>query len=380
MEEMRKKIEEEKEEEIRKFKEQLAENEKLLQERSKTWEEKLAEGGDRMGEMNEQAKERKQMQERAKLDPHFSNLHEDESLNEKIFHFIGEKDGEVRVGKANCEPPAQIVISGLNVQKEHATLKYDENGIVQLTPIGNAKCLINGEPVPAGETVPLYHNYRVLFGNHHIFRFVHPGQEKLGRAMMKNKDILENPNKEEAEVVSESKQEDQDESKTADENDVESKENESESKENEEDEEKESKNNDDDDEEKKPDDEDFSDDFEGDDENKESESKDNDESSLTLTDDEKALIEGKEFEEWMPGVLHVPTFEEAMAEISALEMAAFKKQQEEEDRKRQEEQNEMESQLEKMRQKIEAERKIAEEEKEKEREKLQVNYISVFLN
>ena len=56
---------------------------------------------------------------------------------------------------------------------------------ITISVIGrNAKVTVNGKKVVG--TVPLHHNWRVIIGNNHVFRFVHPIEKNKRKLLKQN--------------------------------------------------------------------------------------------------------------------------------------------------------------------------------------------------
>ena len=81
-----------------------------------------------------------------------------------------------------------ICLSGLSIVSEHATITYDDHDLessgnertndITIMPIGgtNAKVTVNGKKLVGSRS--LHHNDRVIIGNNHVFRFVHPAESR----------------------------------------------------------------------------------------------------------------------------------------------------------------------------------------------------------
>jgi kinesin family member 13 len=66
-----------------------------------------------------------------------------------------------------ADSAADIQLSGLGIQPQHCQL-HVEGGALYMTPLGGARCFVNGAPAPARAL--LGHADRLLWGNHHFFR------------------------------------------------------------------------------------------------------------------------------------------------------------------------------------------------------------------
>ncbi|XP_022782679.1 kinesin-like protein KIF28P [Stylophora pistillata] len=146
--------------------EQLLQNQREMEEMKKSWQERLAEQEAANKAKEEQEKKEKELR---KTTPHFWNLNEDSQLSEKIFHFI--KPGVQRIGNKKADPQPEIILSGLSILTEHASVTYKGNKITILAN-ANAKLMINGEA--AHEEKELHHNDRLLFGSATLYVLHHP--------------------------------------------------------------------------------------------------------------------------------------------------------------------------------------------------------------
>ncbi|CAG5132776.1 unnamed protein product, partial [Candidula unifasciata] len=123
------------------------------------------------------AAEKKKAEDR-KVIPHFWNLSEDPALTGMLIHFC--REGTVTIGNKNAVPVPDIIMNGLSIQKEHASVT-NQKGVVTLKSLFNTKIFINGKAL--NESQELHHNDRVLFGPNHLYVFHHPQDEtKLKKA------------------------------------------------------------------------------------------------------------------------------------------------------------------------------------------------------
>ncbi|XP_033105762.1 kinesin-like protein KIF28P [Anneissia japonica] len=141
----------------------LEANELEMEMMKKTWQEKLDSAG--KGDEGEKSKK-----EECKTTPHLYNLNIDNQLSGMIVHII--KEGTLKVGSTKASPQADIVLSGLGIQPDHALLAV-ENGNVFLEKVADGKVLLNGEPLTSKQQ--LDHNDRIMFGSNHMYVFQHPG-------------------------------------------------------------------------------------------------------------------------------------------------------------------------------------------------------------
>ena len=106
--------------------------------------------------LQEKDKLEEQNRKKTKTTPHFWNLNEDPQLTGMVVHLV--KEGVHRIGNQKAMPPADIVINGLSIQGEHATLENEGDKIVTLTPGEKARILVNGEQITF--KITLHHNDR----------------------------------------------------------------------------------------------------------------------------------------------------------------------------------------------------------------------------
>mgnify|MGYP000069202555 CR=1 FL=1 len=153
--------------------EQMRENQRLVDDMQKSWEQKLkeateraaqaaAERGDSDGAVSAGSAQASQL-------PALVNLHEDAMLSECVMYVF--KAGTTRIGRAEAKQKQDVVLSGLNIKPEHA-IGTNENGTVTLTPVDGSKTFVNGDLI-SGPHV-LQENDRVIIGNNFVFRFHDP--------------------------------------------------------------------------------------------------------------------------------------------------------------------------------------------------------------
>ncbi|KAJ8595053.1 kinesin-domain-containing protein [Rhizopogon salebrosus TDB-379] len=158
--------------------EQMETSEKLMQGLNETWEQKMA-------RTQEVQKEREKALEELgitveknlvgvhtpKKMPHLVNLNEDPLMSECLIYQL--KLGTTIVGRLDSEKPAAIRLSGENILEEHC---YFENtdGKVTIHAMQDSVTFLNGKQVSPGQSYKLRSGYRIILGEHHVFRFNNP--------------------------------------------------------------------------------------------------------------------------------------------------------------------------------------------------------------
>ncbi|RMX42363.1 hypothetical protein pdam_00004872 [Pocillopora damicornis] len=160
MAELRKQIEEE-------IKASMAQTEQETQDMNKSWDDRVAENKKDIKDKEAEKKERQST-------PHLWNLNPDPQLTGMIVHMV--KSGVVKVGNKKGDPPADIVLHGLNILKQHCEIKNEGSKKITIKTFGEAKVLVNGEPVDDDEEEELHHLDRVMFGTSHLYVFHHPAE------------------------------------------------------------------------------------------------------------------------------------------------------------------------------------------------------------
>ncbi|XP_075883883.1 kinesin-like protein KIF13A isoform X3 [Nelusetta ayraudi] len=160
------------------LKEKLHESEKLIQEMTITWEEKLR-------KTEEIATERQKQLESMGISLESSgikvgddkcflvNLNADPALNELLVYYLKER---TRVG---ADTSQDIQLFGIGIQPEHGILELCPDGDVTLMPVGNARTCVNGTMIDS--LVHLWHGDRILWGNNHFFRINLPRRKRRDR-------------------------------------------------------------------------------------------------------------------------------------------------------------------------------------------------------
>ncbi|XP_059211755.1 kinesin-like protein KIF13B isoform X2 [Centropristis striata] len=171
------------------LKDRLEESEKLIQEMTVTWEDKLrkteAIAQERQRQLESLGISLQSSGIRVVHDKCFLvNLNADPALNELLVYYLKE---HTRVGSANSQ---DIQLCGMAIQAEHCVIDITESNGVMLSPHRNARTCVNGAAVTS--PVQLHHGDRILWGNNHFFRInlprhmVHTGAEdEDGSAAMK---------------------------------------------------------------------------------------------------------------------------------------------------------------------------------------------------
>jgi hypothetical protein len=164
-----------------KLKQQLEQNAKEMELMQQSFEERLKEA-----ELKKQADEEAQRAatEAKKNSPHLWNMSDDPALQGMVCHFI--KEGLTVIGTKKGKPAPDIIMGGMGIKSEHATLNYAD-GEISLTRASNsAKLTINGKPIVSmdkeQQPIPLKHHDRVLLGASQLFCLEHPTQRDAGLA------------------------------------------------------------------------------------------------------------------------------------------------------------------------------------------------------
>ncbi|XP_063702581.1 kinesin-like protein KIF13B isoform X3 [Culicoides brevitarsis] len=147
----------------------LAESEKIMEQVSQTWEEKLQKT-ERIQNERQQALEKMGISVQAsgiqveKNKYYLVNLNADPSLNELLVYYLKDR---TLVGGRNTQPQPDIQLFGLGIQADHCVITIEDAELF-MEPINNARCFVNGSQCT--KKTPLRHGDRILWGNHHFFR------------------------------------------------------------------------------------------------------------------------------------------------------------------------------------------------------------------
>ncbi|XP_076306917.1 kinesin-like protein KIF13A isoform X2 [Tachypleus tridentatus] len=150
--------------------ERLKESEKLVQEMSETWEEKLVKT-EKIQQERQQALEKMGISVQAsgikveKDKYYLVNLNADPSLNELLVYYLKDR---TLVGRPDAPLEQDIQLSGLGIMPEHCVITVEENHEVFINPLDGARTCVNGSVIAA--KTHLRHGDRVLWGNNHFFR------------------------------------------------------------------------------------------------------------------------------------------------------------------------------------------------------------------
>ncbi|XP_010766790.1 kinesin-like protein KIF13B isoform X4 [Notothenia coriiceps] len=159
------------------LKDRLEESEKLIQEMTYTWEQKLR-------KTEEIAQERQKQLESLGISLQSSgikvgddksylvNLNADPALNELLVYYLKE---HTKVGSADSQ---DIQLCGMGIQAEHCVININVDAAVILSPYRNARTCVNGSPVTSA--LQLHHGDRIFWGNNHFFRINLPKRSARG--------------------------------------------------------------------------------------------------------------------------------------------------------------------------------------------------------
>ncbi|EPQ59721.1 kinesin-like protein [Gloeophyllum trabeum ATCC 11539] len=173
--------------------EHLEQSEKLMQSLNETWEEKMI-------KTQEVQKEREKALEELgitveknnvgvhtpKKMPHLVNLNEDPLMSECLIYQL--KQGQTMVGRMDSAKPAAIRLSGENILEEHCYFENND-GKVTLHGLPDAVTFLNGRQITPGQPYKLKSGFRIIMGEHHVFRFNNPEEvrKQRDRAATKSK-------------------------------------------------------------------------------------------------------------------------------------------------------------------------------------------------
>ncbi|KAI7852557.1 hypothetical protein BDC45DRAFT_443497 [Circinella umbellata] len=168
--------------------EQLKSSEKLLENLNETWEDKLKKTEEIQVERERALEELGITVYKSNVGvytpkkmPHLVNLSEDPLMSECLVYQL--KPGKTRVGKENTDTPAEIRLSGSNIQEEHCVFE-NENGTVTLHPNEGSLIMVNGMRI--AEPRRLKSSFRILLGDYHSFRFNNPEEVRRERDQQKS--------------------------------------------------------------------------------------------------------------------------------------------------------------------------------------------------
>eukprot|EP00927_Polykrikos_kofoidii_P078513 TRINITY_DN75327_c0_g1_i1.p1 TRINITY_DN75327_c0_g1~~TRINITY_DN75327_c0_g1_i1.p1 ORF type:complete len:880 (-),score=170.78 TRINITY_DN75327_c0_g1_i1:69-2708(-) len=95
---------------------------------------------------------------------------------------------KLRVVRAETNAVAGLVLEGESIAAHHATF-HKEDGSVSLEPVDDALTFVNGEVLHGARK--LVHGDRIVFGMEHAFRFVEPGGKTVGLTQTANGPVLQ---------------------------------------------------------------------------------------------------------------------------------------------------------------------------------------------
>ncbi|KAI0092485.1 kinesin-domain-containing protein [Irpex rosettiformis] len=158
--------------------EQLETSEKLMQGLNETWEDKMQRTQQVQKEREKALEELGITVERGdvgvhtpKRMPHLVNLNEDPLMSECLIYQL--KNGQTMVGQLDSEKPAAIRLSGESIKEEHCYFENND-GKVTLHAMPDAVTFLNGRQIVAGQSYKLRSGFRIIMGEHHVFRFNNP--------------------------------------------------------------------------------------------------------------------------------------------------------------------------------------------------------------
>ncbi|KAL5530751.1 hypothetical protein ACEPAF_7009 [Sanghuangporus sanghuang] len=173
---------------------QLESSEKLMKSLNETWEQKLQRTQEVQKEREKALEELGITVEKNNIGvhtprkmPHLVNLNEDPLMSECLIYQL--KPGKTTVGRLDSEKPLAIRLSGENISEEHC---YFENidGKVTLCGLPGGSTFLNGREIGVGQACKLRTGYRIILGDHHVFRFNNPEEVRKQRDRITAKSSL----------------------------------------------------------------------------------------------------------------------------------------------------------------------------------------------
>lgn len=150
------------------FKKMLEENQREMEEREKTWQQKLEEAKAAALEEEKKANLNK---------PNIANLSEDPQLDKVAVYDVA-SEPKTYVGRKNGDPTPKVILGGPGIQPNHAYFEY-KGSDVHLKPNSKeakGQIKVNGKDIGSG--VKLNHNDRIVFGAASVFIFRLPGKDE----------------------------------------------------------------------------------------------------------------------------------------------------------------------------------------------------------
>eukprot|EP00288_Rhodomonas_lens_P002224 CAMPEP_0177731524 /NCGR_PEP_ID=MMETSP0484_2-20121128/22603_1 /TAXON_ID=354590 /ORGANISM="Rhodomonas lens, Strain RHODO" /LENGTH=972 /DNA_ID=CAMNT_0019244655 /DNA_START=136 /DNA_END=3050 /DNA_ORIENTATION=- len=156
----------------------MAENERMLAEMNKSWEEKLKEAQEQaLKEAAESGGGAKEETEKKNSVPHILNVHEDDLLSRAVCYFFP-KDDIINFGNRNNPGVEEILLGGVSIRPDHCRV-HNVDDKLSLGVRDDCKVLVNGVEV-SGDGTELHHNDRLVVGTNYFFVVVHPGERASG--------------------------------------------------------------------------------------------------------------------------------------------------------------------------------------------------------
>ncbi|KAI1315790.1 kinesin-like protein Klp8 [Mortierella claussenii] len=158
-------------------------SEKIMAELNETWEEKLRRTQEIQQEREKTLEELGISVEKGHIGvhtpkkmPHLVNLNEDPLMSECLVYQL--KPGITVVGRLDSSVPADVRLSGTNIQDSHCHFE-NNNATVTLHPGKSSMTMVNGLRI--SKPKKLRSGFRVILGDYHVFRFNHPEEARRER-------------------------------------------------------------------------------------------------------------------------------------------------------------------------------------------------------
>ncbi|KAI0643632.1 kinesin-domain-containing protein [Trametes meyenii] len=161
--------------------EQLETSEKLMQGLNETWEQK-------MHRTQEIQQEREKALEELGITVEKNNV--GVHTPKRMPHLVNLlKSGRTDVGRLDSDKAVTIKLSGESIGEEHCYFENND-GKVTLHAMPNAVTFLNGRQITPGQAYKLRSGFRIILGEHHVFRFNHPEEVRKQRDRARQKSMM----------------------------------------------------------------------------------------------------------------------------------------------------------------------------------------------
>ena len=123
--------------------------------------------------------------------PHITNLSEDQQMSGLVYYSLGK--GAISFGRKSCNPPPEVILGAIGIKQHHAKIRITPKGLFKLEVYDAESAnntLINGEGIPTKQrSKVLNHGDRLSFPGGYMYVFKYPKLRRTIQRMIEENNL-----------------------------------------------------------------------------------------------------------------------------------------------------------------------------------------------